>query len=370
MLSHTQNKLIAAGATGCLLMALLFLWQRQVSFPAPKADSPHSLPSGTATAIAGNSSQTPSSQSQTSRTERDAGEEHAAFLQRLKDIQNDPEPTEWPGLLLDLMLTATLPDVQALLAASDSEFGDSPAFQDEMKAAAYERWYHLEPAAALRAMDHSTMASERKIHLMEVFLDDWSGRDPQQVAAFLQEGELAGVSVDKVYGAVARGASLAGAVALVDFSLSRISDPKLHSYAVRAAARHLQRDHAALFEEWMAALPPANQGAALAESAWILSDTNIDQALANLERLAQVEAERVPVTRARVAVRWAEKDPGKAADWVATQNLQGEERESLFANVLSVWFSKDRDVAVAWVEALIAKGQIDEDFMNRVAGRL
>jgi hypothetical protein len=159
-------------------------------------------------------------------------------------------------------------------------------------------------------------------------------------------------------------------VALVNSSLSRILDPKLHSYAVRAAARHLQRDHAPLFEDWLAALPPAQQGAALAESAWILSDSDIDQALANLDRLAQVEAERVPVTRARVAVKWAEKDPVKAADWVATQDLQGEERESLFANVLSVWFSKDRDVAVAWVESLIATGKIDEAFMNRVAGRL
>ena len=55
---------------------------------------------------------------------------------------------------------------------------------------------------------------------------------------------------------------------------------------------------------------------------------------------------------------------------MATQSLRGEEREALFADVLSVWFSKDQDVAAAWVESLIAKGQIDEAFMNRVATRL
>jgi hypothetical protein len=71
-----------------------------------------------------------------------------------------------------------------------------------------------------------------------------------------------------------------------------------------------------------------------------------------------------------MVVKWAGKHPAQAADWVASQKLRDEEREALFADVLGVWFSEDRDVAVAWVESLIASGAIDEAFMNRVASKL
>ena len=298
------------------------------------------------------------------------GDGSITLREKLKGIYDEPDYREWPGLLLDLMMNASMDEVNALLSASDANFGDSPGFQDEMKAAAYERWFALDAASALRAIDKSTMSPDRKIHVLEVFLDEWTSREPDQVSAFMLEGDLKGIPADRVHGAIVRGASLNGAIDLVNSSLSRISDPTLKSYAVRAAARQLQRDHEAMFEDWLQALPISEQGAALAESAWILSDKDIDHALANLERLDQVEAELVPVTRARVVVQWAEDDPGKAADWVASQSLQGEEREDLFANILSVWFSEDQVAATTWVEALIAKGEIDESFMNRVASKL
>lgn len=372
---QNPRKRILETTIAVLLLAAAGIWWLQIN---PQAEPE---PSGTNTtthnerlkstaSTPSGSAKKPTATSTTIPTDTDPAVEPATLTQKLEEILNEPDSLERPGLLLDLMTGASMAEVQALLAASDAEFGDSPAFQDQMKAAAYERWYHLDPAAALRAMDRSTMAPERKSHLMEVFLDDWTGREPEQVAAFLQEGELKGIPTDRAYSAVVRGASLAGDVAFVNSALSRITDPKLHSYAVRAAARHLQRDHDSLFEDWLAALPASQQGAALAESAWILSKIDIDQALENLERLEQVEAERVPVTRARVVVKWAEEDPRKAADWVASQPLQGEEREALFANLLNVWVSKDRDVAMTWIEALIEKGEIDEAFMNRVATRM
>jgi hypothetical protein len=45
--------------------------------------------------------------------------------------------------------------------------------------------------------------------------------------------------------------------------------------------------------------------------------------------------------------------------------MAANKRNRLFTKLLSVWFSKDGDVAVARMEALIAKGQIDEVFMSR-----
>lgn len=350
----------------CLVAATL--WLRNNSQSASSASNTSTSKSSPA-----NPSEGPSdlpTHSQTLRTAQPLGEESSELTQQLLEIQNYPEHLEWPGLLLDLMLDASLDEVLALLAASEGPLGASPGFRDEMQIAAYERWYALDPAAALRAIDTATMTPHRRAAAMEVFLDDWTSREPEQVSAFLKEGELEGVSADLAYGAVARGASLAGAVALVDEALARIEDPKLHSYAVRAAARQLQRDHAELFEDWLTALPVTQQGAALAESAWILSEKKIDQALTNLARLEQIDAERVPVTRARVVVNWAEEAPREAANWVAGQALQGEEREALFANLLSVWFSEEKEGAISWVESLIEQGQIDEAFMNRVSSRM
>ena len=373
MSATTRNRFLGIGIVVALLVAVGALWFRlnpqAETEPSTRESAVNQRP-GPATPAQSGSLENPSEVSTSIPMETDRAGGRAALTQRLEAILNEPDSNEWPGMLLDLMQTASMADVQALLAASDGKLGESPAFRDEMKAAAYERWFALDPAAALRAIDKATMSPDRKVHFMEVFLDDWSGREPDRVSSFLQEGELRGIPIDKAYGAIVRGASLAGAVALVNASLSRISDPKLHSYAVRAAARNLQRDHDPLFENWLAALPTAHQGAAVAESVWMLSDTHIERALSNLKRLEQMEAERVQVTRTRVVVKWAEKDPKMAADWVATQSLRGEEREALFADVLSVWFSKDQDVAAAWVESLIAKGQIDEAFMNRVATRL
>lgn len=368
MSSSQKIKFIAFGSLACLLVILAVSLQRLDSPPKQKPDSAVAKSSSPTPPEASNSltrqSQTPAKEAQ------ETPRENSDLVQELLEIQDDPDHKEWPGLLLDLMFNASIDQVQALLAASDGPLGDSPAFRDEMQIAAYERWYALDAAAALRAIDTSTMTPHRRVGAMEVFLDDWSSREPERVAAFLKEGELQGIPTDQAYGAVARGASLAGAVALVDEALAKIENPKLKSYAVRAAARQLQRDNGGLFEDWWTSLPPAHQGAALAESAWILSENQIDQALANLARLEQVEAERVPVTRARVVVQWAQEEPAKAANWVASQSLQGEEREALFANLLSVWFSEDRDVAVTWVKSLITKGEIDEAFMNRVAERL
>lgn len=291
-------------------------------------------------------------------------------IMRLKvdAVQQEPDYKERPGMLYDLMLEASLQEVQELLKLS-YDVNYSLGFRDDMKAAAFERWYHLDPTAALRAMDASTLSSSMKNSRMEVFLEDWAGRSPQDVEAFLQEGKLTGVPSDLTYGALVRGSAKSGDLEVVDAALASIQDPKLKYYALKSAARVLQRDHADQFQDWLTTLTEADQNTALAESAWMLADKDIARALVGLDQLAARGADELPVTRRRVAVKWADNDPVKAADWVVAQDISGEEREVLFANVMRVWISNDQPAAVAWVDALIEKGEIDEAFMNRVAGR-
>ncbi|MDA7881625.1 hypothetical protein N9A94_04905 [Akkermansiaceae bacterium] len=284
-------------------------------------------------------------------------------------IQKEPDFKEWPGLLFDLMHKASMKDVHEVLAISENAAAYSLGFRDSMKAAAFERWYHLDPAAALLAMDASSLSASQKNSRMEVFLEEWAGRSPQEVAAFLEQGQLAGVSSDLTYGALVRGSALNGATETVDAALGEIGDPKLRFYALKSAARVLQRDHGGQFDAWLSTLPDSDQNTALAESAWMLADKEIERALAGLDRLEERGADELPVTRQRVVVKWAQNEPAKAAAWVAAQKVTGRDREVLFANVLSVWVAKDQSAAVAWVDSLIAKGEIDEAFLNRVAAK-
>ena len=284
-------------------------------------------------------------------------------------IQQDSDYKERPGMLYDLMHGASFQEVQELLTLSE-DVNYSAGFRDDMKAAAFERWYHLDPAAAILAMDASTLSSSRKNSRMEVFLEDWAHRSPQDVTAFLEQDQLTGVSADLTYGALVRGSAMNGNLAVVDAALARIEDPKLSYYALKSAARVLQRDHADQFEDWLRTLPDADQNTAIAESAWMLADKDIERALVGLDQLAARGADELPVTRVRVAVKWAENDPVQAANWMAVQDVIGEEREILFASVMRVWALKDKGAAIRWVESLLENGKIDEDFMNRVGGRL
>lgn len=287
----------------------------------------------------------------------------------LDAILEEPEYREWPSMLFDLMYDATLDEVAELLAISEDGSSYSLGFRDSMKAAAYERWYQLDPSTALSEMDASSLSESQKNSRMEVFLEDWASRSPDEVLAFLERRKLSGVTSDLTFGALVRGGASKGDLEVVDAALTRVEDPKSRYYALKSAARVLQRDHADQFDDWLGTLSAENQALAIAESAWIMAGENSDQALAGLKRLEEMEADNVSVTRARVLVKWAEKEPAKAAEWMVSQNVEGEEREMLFANLMSVWARKDRAAAVAWAEALIAEGKIDEAFMNRVAGR-
>lgn len=311
-----------------------------------------------------------SEEAKTTPMEADATRDPAALTQRLEEIQSEPDSREWPGMLLDLMHEASMAEVQALLAASDGELGSSPGFRDEMKAAAYERWYHLDPVGALRAIDGATMSPRRKASVMATLLEDWSRRSPDQVSAFLLEGGLTGVSSDQIYGAIVRGSAISGAVDLVQSSISRIQDPKLRSYALREAARAFQRDHEALFDAWVGTLPSEDQATALAEGAWMLVDKDPNLALERLDQLEKLGADQLPVTRSRIVVKWSRQDPGNAGQWVLDQKLPEAERENLLSLVFKVWISKDRDAAAAWAEDSINRGTMDEALMNRVATRL
>jgi hypothetical protein len=166
-------------------------------------------------------------------------------------IQKEPDFKEWPSLLFDLMQQASIKDVHEVLAISDDAAAYSLGFRDSMKAAAFERWYHLDPAAALLAMDASSLSASQKNSKMEVFLEDWAGRVPQEVADFLEQGQLAGVSADLTYSALVRGSALNGTTETVDAALDTIGDPKLRYYALKSAARVLQRDHGAHFDAWL-----------------------------------------------------------------------------------------------------------------------
>ncbi|VGO12518.1 hypothetical protein PDESU_01071 [Pontiella desulfatans] len=305
----------------------------------------------------------------TAKDEVHVGQRRPPLSQKVDAIQQEPDYKERPGMLFDLMLEASLQEVHGLLALSE-DVTYSVGFRDDMKAAAFERWYQLDPVAAIRAMDASTLSASQKNSRMEIFLEDWAGRSPQDVAALLGQGQLTGVSSDLTYGALVRGSAKNGDLEVVDAALALMDDPTLRFYALKSAARVLQRDHADRFEGWLVTLPGSDQNTALAESAWMLADQDMDRALLGLDQLAARGADELPVTRLRVAVKWADKDPVKAANWVAAQDVTGEDREILFANVMRVWISKDQSAAVAWVESLIEKGEIDEAFMNRVGGRL
>lgn len=252
------------------------------------------------------------------------------------------------------------------MALSDAPGVYSIGFRDEIKAAAYERWYALDPAAAIRAEADSDLTPARKDSVVEALLEDWASKAPKEVKAFLQEGELPEVSADQVYGAVARGSSQQGDAEVVAFALEKIQDPRLHSYAVRSVARFLQNGYGEIFDEWVTALPREQQELAIAESAWILASKNIELALNGLDRLAEMGAENAPVTRARVVVQWAKEEPEMAGEWVMEQRLPAAERETLFGSVFRAWLSDDQSAAVAWADSLIAEGAIDEALMNRV----
>lgn len=285
------------------------------------------------------------------------------------DILKEPDYKEWPSMLFDLMHEASLEDVQELLAASEDSANYSLGYRDSMKAAAYERWYQLDPYTALIEMDASTLSASQKNSRMEVFLEDWASQSPQEVWSLLEQGQINRVSSDLTHGALARGSALNGNFELLDSALANIADSKLKYYALKSAARSIQRDHGDQFDAWLNTLPESDQNTALAESAWILADQDIERALIGLNQLEQRGADVLPVTRLRVAVKWADSDPVAAADWVSAQNVTGKDRETLFGNVLRVWASKDQPAAIAWVDSLIEKGEIDEAFMNRALGQ-
>lgn len=294
----------------------------------------------------------------------------SALSQKVDIILIESDFRERPVMLYDLLQDASLQEVYELLALSDGDQNYSVGFRDAMKVAAYERWYELDTAAAIRAMDASVLSASQKNSRMETLLENWASRSPQDVIEFIQQGDLSGVSADLVYGAIVRGSAQQGDRSAVDFALGKIQDLKLRFYALKSAARVFQRDHADQFEDWLSTLPTEDQNVAIAESAWILADKDVEQALAGLASLDERDASQLPITRLRVVVKWADNDPVKAADWVAAQDVSSEDREILFANVMSVWASKDRGAAVAWANALIQKGKIDEAFMSRVAARM
>ncbi|MBK1826583.1 hypothetical protein [Haloferula rosea] len=299
-----------------------------------------------------------------------SGGSHSGLAEKLNALLAEADERDQSEVLYDLMLEAPLEEVRELLALSDGTEEYSAGFREEMKLAAFERWHHLDPAEALRAIAASSLSADRRDSRIELYLEDWAGRAPQEVRAFLQEEGLAGVSQDVIDCALARGAAASGERAMFEDALGRIEEPKRRNFTIKSVARTLQRDHEALFDAWVPTLPSEDQATAIAESAWMLVDQDPDRALARLDQLEELGTDELSVTRSRVAVKWTRKDPVKAGQWVLTQNLVAEEREELVSLVFKVWMSKDRDAAVAWAEDSIKRGAMDEAFMNRVAERL
>lgn len=298
-------------------------------------------------------------------------ERREALSAKLAEILAEPDYREQPSMLFDLMSEASLEEVKALLALSEENPDYSEGFKESVAAAAFERWYSLDPASGIRALDASSLGLNRKKTLAEVLLEDWANQSPEEVFAFLGKGELTGVPSDTVYGSLVRGSAKTGDRASVEQALQRITDPKLHSYAVRAAARTLQDIHADVYGEWIETLPPSQQASAIGESAWILAGKKeIDGALEGLKRLEEMSAENLTIARRKVVVEWTRNEPARAADWALSQNIQGEEREILFGNVLRIWLADDNNAAVEWVESQVGSGKFDEAFMNRLAQRL
>lgn len=361
-----KNKiLIAVSAVAVVVVATVLLRRPGSGSEATNADDRLAKPSAAAMphreSVVENNSST---------VEVSLSDMQSNMLVKVDAIQQDSDYKEREGMLFDLMLDASLDEIMELLALSEDQTTYSQGLRNSMKVAAYERWYQLDPAAALVAMDASTLSLRMKNSTMEILLEDWAGRSPLDVAAFLEQGQLTGVSSDLTYGALVRGSALNGDLGLVDATLARMEDPKLRSYALRAAARVLQRDHADQFEDWLNTLPAEEQNTAIAESAWILADKDMDCALAGLDRLAERGADELVVTRSRILVKWARNDPVHAGAWVVEQDISGEEREDLFSTFLSVWVREDRSAAIAWIENLIADGEIDDAFMNRVITRM
>lgn len=289
---------------------------------------------------------------------------------RLQLIRNEPDHRVIPERISDLMLDASLSEVRALLAICESDPSFSVGFRDHIRVAAFERWYHLDPGAALRAIVASAMFADRRDSRVKLYLEDWARRAPQEVRAFLQQGELAGVSPDVVYGALARGGAASGERTVFEDALARVEEPKSRHFTLKSVARILQRDHEVLFDDWLPTLSSKDQAVVLSEGAWMLADQKPERALERLQQLAELGADELPITRSRVVVKWTRKDPAKAGQWVLAQNLAAAEREELVSLVFKVWLSEDDGAAMAWAEDSIEKGAMDEAFMNRVVTRL
>lgn len=309
---------------------------------------------------------------QSSKSGKEITRERIASLSRKLDlILEDPNYREHPSLLFDLMSGATLEEVKMLLSLAEGSASYSIGFKESVAAAGYERWYGLDPAGGIRALDASSLGERRKNTVAEVLLEDWANKSPEEVLQFLQEGGLNGVPADTVYGSLVRGSAQKGDRASVDLALQNIKDPKLHSFALRSAARSLQASHAQEYQEWVETLPPVQQGAALGESAWILAEKKeIEGALGTLQRLQDMDAESLTVARRKVAVEWARDNPSSAAEWLVSQEIPTEEQEILFSNVLRVWLADDNNAAVEWIESQLNSGAFEEEFMNRLARRL
>lgn len=289
------------------------------------------------------------------------------FVERLLTIQKKENHREIPGFVYDLVREVSLPELQDLLEVARTHPELSAGLRDEIFVAAYERWYELDPVTALREMDASALSPNRKASRMEVLLEDWASREPGEMLAFLEEEKLAGVSSDSIFGALARGSAAKGELAILEEALAKINEPKLRSFALKSSARVLQRDEETLFESWLPKLTPQDQAIALAESAWILADEDIELSLQRMRQLEELGAESLPVTRSRVVVKWTRNEPAAAGQWVLEQQLPEAERVDLFAIFFRVWLAENRKQAVAWAEDSIARGLLDESFLNQVA---
>lgn len=288
-------------------------------------------------------------------------------VKMLEGIRDTPDLKERPTMLYDLMSEASLAAVHELLVLSDDS-NYSEGFRDAMKVAAYERWYVLDPATAIREAGASLMTQNQKVAQLQAYLDDWSGKSPKEVMSFIKQGVPSGLTEDQVYGAIVRGGASAGDRELIDYAFQRMTDPRYRKYAIQAVAASLRMDHNDLFEDWLASLSVEEQKTAIAESAKFLVDTDIDQAIEELQFLAESEAEQLSVAVSRVVVKWTEKDPKAAAEWV--QKFKGKQRETLFANVINVWLLADEDATLDWISSLLKDGVIDEAFLERVAVKM
>ncbi|MFC7336051.1 hypothetical protein ACFQY0_02585 [Haloferula chungangensis] len=297
-------------------------------------------------------------------------ERRASLTRKLEEVFGHEDFREHPAMLHDLLLDASVADLQLALEISRGHPQFTPGFIDSFSAAVYERWFGIDPVTAISEVAQSDLTENRKRTLIENLLEDWANRSPKEALSFfLKEGSL-GVESDHLYGAIARGSSSKGDLNVLEQILDHIADPKLRSFAVRQAARNLQQHHTAKFEEWVGTLSPADQPLAIGESAWLLAaGQDIDQALHQLTRLEDMSADNHALVRRRVLAEWAEHQP-IAAEWLLHQRVQGEEREVLFANLLSHWLSQDRGLASRWLEDQVAAGALDHDFVNRVAERL